>query len=221
MAVEIAPLTADRLDEVARVHRLAFPEGALTALGPEAVRRYYEWQLVGPHDVVALAATGVEAGLIGFAVGGVFRGALSGFLGANRGFLVRTLASHPWLAGRAVVREQRRNGVSLLTRRLPNDEPAAAPPSATASRSFGVLVVAVDPSWARGGVGGALLDALEAEARARGFERMALTVHPANLGAIRFYERAGWSRSSTTSEWPGDMSKPLGGAPPPRALPPT
>ena len=33
------------LPAVASVHMAAFPKSALTMLGTEAVRRYYEWQL--------------------------------------------------------------------------------------------------------------------------------------------------------------------------------
>lgn len=35
---------------VARVHLAAFPRSALTRLSVEAVRRYYLWQLEGPHE---------------------------------------------------------------------------------------------------------------------------------------------------------------------------
>lgn len=34
---------------VAGVHVAAFPSSALTRLGSEAVRRYYLWQIEGPH----------------------------------------------------------------------------------------------------------------------------------------------------------------------------
>jgi len=38
------------LADVAKVHCRAFADAALTRLGCEAVRRYYLWQLEGPHE---------------------------------------------------------------------------------------------------------------------------------------------------------------------------
>lgn len=52
---------------------------------------------------------------------------------------------------------------------------------------------------ARGsGVGGALVDAALAAARARGAARIELDTNETNLGAIALYERAGFSTSSKT-----------------------
>ncbi len=63
------------LPAVATVHKAAFPKSALTMLGTEAVRRYYEWQLLGPHESISLGAfLGPE--VVGFCVGGIFRGAM-------------------------------------------------------------------------------------------------------------------------------------------------
>jgi ribosomal protein S18 acetylase RimI-like enzyme len=162
------------------VHRLAFPDSALTALGDEAVRRYYRWQLTGPHDAVALAAfDGSE--VVGFCVAGVFRGALSGFLRANRLFLLGVLVRRPWLLSRAVVRER----IAGRLRPPPTATPAAPP-------AYGILVIAVAPDRRREGIGGALLRVTEDDARSRGFDRIRLTVDADNEPAVRFYEAAGW-----------------------------
>jgi hypothetical protein len=45
----IRDLTPTDLDAVAKLHLDAFTDRALTKLGQEAVRRYYEWQMAGPH----------------------------------------------------------------------------------------------------------------------------------------------------------------------------
>lgn len=50
--LDIRPLTVEDLLDVAHIHIQAFPDSALTKLGREAVRRYYEWQIVGPHDAL-------------------------------------------------------------------------------------------------------------------------------------------------------------------------
>jgi diamine N-acetyltransferase len=47
--------------------------------------------------------------------------------------------------------------------------------------------------WQAGGWGAKLLAAVEAEARARGAERLLLCVYPQNHGAQRFYTRAGFA----------------------------
>jgi len=197
----------DRLGEVAGIHRRAFPEGALTALGPEAVRRYYEWQLCGPHDVVFLGAIDATAGLVGFCVGGVFRGALSGYLRANRLHLLRTVAARPWIVGQAVVRERGARAIVVLAH---TRHPRSSPPS-PARQTFGVLAVAVDPDHRRRGIGRCLLTAIEAAARERGFHRMALTIDPANLGAARFYEASGWTASGPAERPTAAMEKRIGG----------
>src|SRR5690242_1911237 len=105
----VAPLTPNHLAAVARIHAEAFPRSALTRLGPDLVARYYRWLLIGPHDVVALGAFS-EQGLVGFVVGGRFRRALSGFVHANRGGLIRRLLTRPWLLANEVVRERLRLG---------------------------------------------------------------------------------------------------------------
>ena len=42
--------------------KLSYSDRALSALGHEAVRRYYEWQLLGPHDSAALLAEDAGVG---------------------------------------------------------------------------------------------------------------------------------------------------------------
>ena len=70
------------LPAVSQIHLAAFPNSALSKLGPEAIRRYYEWQLTGPHDVTALGSF-LDDKLVGFCFGGIFRGAMSGYLYKN------------------------------------------------------------------------------------------------------------------------------------------
>jgi len=81
--IVIRKIQENDLPHVAAVHLLAFPDSALSMLGTEAVRRYYEWQLVGPHEVTAISAY-INTELVGFCFGGMFRGALSGFVRNNQ-----------------------------------------------------------------------------------------------------------------------------------------
>lgn len=52
--------------------------------------------------------------------------------------------------------------------------------------------IAVAPGHRRGGVAGALLSAVLADAGRRGAERLLLEVRETNTGALAFYERAGF-----------------------------
>src|SRR6267378_4194115 len=114
--VLIRTLEGKDLPGVSMVHMLAFPESALTMLGTEAVRRYYEWQLVGPHDVAALGAF-VNAELVGFCFGGIFRGAMSGFVRKNRKFLIGHVLAQPWLIRNPIFRDRLATGARVLKRR--------------------------------------------------------------------------------------------------------
>jgi ribosomal protein S18 acetylase RimI-like enzyme len=207
MPVQIKKISENDLAAVAVAHLRAFPASALTALGPEAVRRYYLWQLTGPHDVIALGAWR-DGMLAGFCFGGIFRGALGGFLRANRRFLIFRVLTHPWLLTNQIFRDRLATGVKILRRMRKHPAPTAPPPT-LAVRSFGILSIAVDPATQGSGVGRCLLEAAEQHARQHGFAQMGLTVHPGNTQAVGFYERMGWERVIAAEEWRGAMRKRL------------
>src|SRR5438045_3111718 len=114
-ALRLGPIAHEHLDEVARVHQRAFPDSAITAFGHEAVRRYYRWLLDGPHDAELVGAWDGQQ-LAGFCAAGTFRGALSGFLRANRAYLALRLLTHPWLAAGELVRDRLKYGVKVMIR---------------------------------------------------------------------------------------------------------
>jgi ribosomal protein S18 acetylase RimI-like enzyme len=213
-ATSLRPLLESDLPAVARIHLAAFPDSALTRLGLEAVRRYYAWQLTGPHRVVALGAISDQA-LVGFCVGGSFNGALSGFLAHNRRFLALRVLTHPWLVTNELVRRRLGLGLSLLKAR--GARPQGGSPAPARQLSFGVLSLAVDPHRHGQHVGSALMHAAEAAARDLGFTRMHLTVAPENHRAVRFYEHLRWDRVEADGQWRGAMRKVLDTAAP-RAL---
>lgn len=208
--VQIRDLTVQDLERVAVVHVLAFPDSALTKLGVEATRRYYAWQLTGPHECRAFGAF-LDGELGGFCFGGIFRGALSGFLRTNRWFLIGRILTRPHLLLHSVVRArlfQTRRILPRLVRpgRAGNQSGKRIPKQT--SRSFGILSIAVDPRCQGAGVGRALMEAAEAASREGAFSRMHLTVSPENIQAIRFYERLGWTRVAEEN-WQGRMMKSL------------
>lgn len=202
----IRELRREDLPGVAAIHLAAFVDSSLTSLGREAVRRYYEWLLNGPHQSRALGAFERHR-LVGFSFGGVFNGALTGFLRRNRAYLAVRVATHPWLALSPLFRDRITQAIRLLARRAPATSAAAAPLTTPA---YGILAIAVEPSHHGTGVGQALMKRNEELARASGFRRMELSVAMSNVQAIRFYERGGWTRSLTDGVWTrGVMSKEL------------
>ncbi|QXC60279.1 GNAT family N-acetyltransferase [Aquihabitans sp. G128] len=206
----VSDLTLDDVETIAALHLAAFPHSALSTLGEEAVRRHYRWQFEGPHDLTALGAFSDDV-LVGFLLGGVFRGSTSGFVKRERWFLVGQVLRHPHVLAQTSGRRVAPVATRLLLRR---SSTAPEQPSRVPAGSLGVLVVAVDPDVHRLGVGTSLLRAAEASARRDGFERMHLTLHPGNVPALSFYTDQGWRRLGL----PGDdehqwlLGKELGAA---------
>lgn len=201
---EVRPVRDDDLPVVARLHVAAFPESVLGQLGTEAVRRNYQWQLHGPHDVTALVAE-LDGQPVGFLFGGVFRGSTIGFVKSQKFFLAGRVLRHPKVLLGRLGWDRISLGLRLLASRW--STPAPEVPEAVPRSSFGVLAIAVDPAAQGHGVGRALMHAAEDAARTRGFTGLHLSVHPSNGGAVEFYERLGWRRRPEASGvWEGRMS---------------
>lgn len=213
----IVSVGADDLAAVVRLHQRVFPDSVLTRLGPEALERYYAWQLLGPHDVVAIGVAS-SGRLLGLLVGGRFRGTVAGFVKQDPTFLARRVLRHPSVVVHPAGRRAVRTGLRLLVR--PAGAGQVERPERVPDGSFGVLVVAVDPDAQRTGFGRVLLEEAERRARELGFERMHLTLDPTNWGALAFYRELGWQRLGL----PGDtdrawlVGKELGE--PPSSVPP-
>ena len=212
MALElrITPCQRTDLEAIAALHARAFPDAALTAFGPEALRRYYQWLSEGPHDAAVMLAWHGNR-LVGFCAAGWFRGAVREFLRANRLYLAGRVLRHPSLLRTSLVRERIALAVRLTLRfsRLgrPRAKTEAVPQDV---RRFGVLAIGTDPDVRGSGAGRALM--LEAEDRARreGYDAMVLTVHPDNTRAVTFYEQLGWERrGGDDGRWTGNLEKRL------------
>jgi ribosomal protein S18 acetylase RimI-like enzyme len=201
--LRIAPARREDLDAIAALHARAFPDAAITAFGPEAVRRYYQWLLEGPHDAALMLAWRGDQ-LVGFCAAGWFRGAMRGFLRANRLYLAARVLRHPSLLRTELVRERIALAVRL-TWRFSRARRSAEPQDV---RRFGVLSIATHPEARGGGAGRALMREAEARARGEGYDSMILTVHPDNARAVTFYEQLGWERRGG-APWTGMMEKRL------------
>lgn len=203
--VIVRNLKTSDLAAVAAVHVEGFPESAITLLGQEAVRRYYEWQLLGPHDAIALGAL-MDGEVVGFCFGGVFRGATSGFLRKNQRFLTWRVLTHPWLVTNPLFRERLFAGVRLIKNSLKRKSSAPQQKMSPAS-SFGILAIAVSPQCQGLGVGKLLMQESEQAALRLGFRAMNLTVHPDNNQAVKFYESLDWEKLTHEGVWKGSMRK--------------
>ena len=200
-------LELEDLDAVASVHCAAFPDSALTKMGAEAVRRYYDWLMVGPHDAVNIGVF-KDKELLGFCFGGIFRSSLGGFLEKNRNFLIGRVLLRPWLIFNPLFRDRIQVALRRMYGRfLPKPKTVAAPSPQRPRASFGILSIAVAPEYQGTGVASLLMNHSQLVAIERGFEHLHLTVHPDNQRAIRFYEKQGWSREGLVGEWTGLMGK--------------
>ena len=69
-------------------------------------------------------------------------------------------------------------------------------------RFYHVAEFGVDPAWQRRGVASALMQSMQADARARGFQKIELDVWAFNEGALAFYEAMGFQTYRRFMELP-------------------
>lgn len=202
-AIDVRVMCLEDLPVVTELHLLAFPRAALTSLGKEAVLRYYQWQFEHQRELYATVAL-VHGTMAGFSLAGHLLHPLSGYLREHRRYLIGATLRHPSLLANPIFRDRMMLAVKKLGPRR----------SRGASRRdgarFGVLALAVHPDFQGYGIGQALLDDAECEARRLGVPRIGLTVRLDNDQAIRFYERQGWCRElDARGHWTGMMHKDL------------
>jgi ribosomal protein S18 acetylase RimI-like enzyme len=208
--VVIRNLGVQDLPEIVSVHMAGFSDSALTNLGPEAVYRYYQWQLTGPHKKVAALGAFVDDKAAGFCFGGLFQAPMAGFVRKNRGFLIRRIVMHPWLITNPIFRERLALGIQLLKRfRKVTPGPVDTTLKDSSDKAFAILAIAVDPQYQGLGVGKRLMKKAEEMANEWQFQQMRLSVHPENHQAVGFYKSLGWEEYSDNGVWNGKMIKPL------------
>lgn len=201
--IDFRPIYQEDLDAVVEIHLNAFPERALAGLGREAIRRYYQWQLEGIHDAVALGCFNSNR-MVGYCFAGVYRGSLSGFLRKNRWFLVGRVVTHPWLIFTPLFRERMTLAWNILLRWPDHLVPQIKFPQ----KSFGILAIAVEPQRQRSGLGRQLMAEIERIATNRDFSRMHLTVDIQNVAAISFYQKMNWQKfPASDGIWYGTMTR--------------
>jgi ribosomal protein S18 acetylase RimI-like enzyme len=202
--IQLRSITIPDLSEVADVHISAYPDSTLTLLGKEAVRRYYEWQMIGPHSASTAAAFS-ENKCIGLYFGGIFREPAAGFVSSNRLYIMWRILTRPWLLTSSTFRQTLRLYARLLWNRWFSRESRRQ----EWPRTFHILSLAVAPPWQRTGIGTTLLEHAESVARRNSFQEMSIRVRPRNDIAVRFCSAAGWIKTGATHFGYDEMKKEL------------
>ncbi len=189
---------------MADIHVAAFPTAAISRMGREAARRFYESLLRGPHDAIGLGVVDDDNCLAGYCFAGVWENAELFYLRQNVLFLAGRVAVRPWLLLHPFFRKRIWLALRLLAP-VVRYRNAHAPPNEEGGGRFGVQSIAVHPRAQGRGAAKQLLQASAEVARLRGFTTMELSVHVDNYQAVEVYERLGWERNLTNGGWHGFM----------------
>lgn len=206
LEVVVRSLRKQDLKAVAAIHMAAYPESPITLLGEGSVRRFFEWQMIGPHSASAFGAFIGEA-CVGFCFGGIFRGSTSGFLSLNRTYLIWRLVTRPWLLANKKLREHLKLARMELRTRSKSKDAATGD---WGPHPFGILALGVGPQFQNQGIGRLLMQHIEATARRYSFHEMVLTVDATNDRIVSICQRLGWEKRLSKGEWRGEMRKSLG-----------
>jgi hypothetical protein len=85
-------------------------------LGKDLVQKYYEWQMIGPHDCYAIGAF-INHDLLGYCFAGTFNGSLSGFLSVNKVSLIKSFFLHPWLIANPIIINRIKIAIKIIARK--------------------------------------------------------------------------------------------------------
>ncbi|MCX7829469.1 MAG: GNAT family N-acetyltransferase [Acidobacteria bacterium] len=179
------------LEEVARVHQEAFGNSFLTALGREAIKRYYDYQLTSGYRFHPIL-TKIDGKIIGFCFGGHYKNSLKGYLRRNFSFLFFLLLFKPWIIFKKNFFKTLSLALIILLfpkyLQIKKDEKITE----IEEQSYGILSICVLPEFQ--GLGAAKLMMIESEKKAIewGYKLMRLTVSEDNLRAINFYKKLGY-----------------------------
>lgn len=208
--IKIIRLQSKDLYKVAHVHTCAFPNSVLTMLGAEAVRRYYNWQIIGGSEQLIANGAFIDNELIGFCFGGGFYSALKSFILNNLFFLILTTLAHLNLFSKYIFRKRFVLTAKILFKHVFNLVIYKKIPIKLSEKNFGILSIAVYPEYQGKGIGKELLGQAEFTASQQGFDKVNLSVGVDNEKAIRFYRNSGYKEVIQDSgSWQGYMEKDL------------
>ena len=217
MTIAVRPLERADIVTSARLHHQALDMEFLARFGPRFLRAYHRAWIDSP-EAMALAAVDAD-GIVGVLLGSLgpathYR-AMVRRHGATLALSMLTSAlGRPPLARQLLVTRAHRYGRGLARmlagswqdrRSRPSQRPgAAAREESDQPRTGEVTHLMVRPDARGGGVGRALLERAEHDARCSGLDELVL-VTPPDLAATAFYEHLGWKRSGELTSQSGEQ----------------
>jgi ribosomal protein S18 acetylase RimI-like enzyme len=194
----------DDLDELLSVHMEAFRGTMGVSLGPGYVRTFLRRFVTDPSAFALVARR--DSRLVGYALGAPIELGSSTTTFAVARSAVVALLRRPSLLVQPTLRSEVRRRIVRVVARVRRGLPGGADRRAPGptDKDAGLQVLVPEPArslvgigvadQAQGtGVGRALLEAFELEARKRGDRSVRLSVYQDNDAARRLYERSGWS----------------------------
>jgi ribosomal protein S18 acetylase RimI-like enzyme len=186
---QVRPALLSDLPAYVPLHQAAFAGSMGVKLGTRYLHDFLKWFITDP-DAISLVCE-KDGKLAGY----VF-GAKQGYNTRMNRALVGTMAlamiTHPWLLVRAEYLAQLPERLRHLvgrSKKSPSPTPSSEEPPKNLFRMVGL---GVSPDFRRQGIGQRLIHAYEAEAWARGYEALQLSVYEDNTGARTLYETCGW-----------------------------
>ncbi len=203
------PKTATHQDLplIARCHIAAFPNSITSLFGVPFVAHMLEWYLSAPNKFLFWIEE-EDGNCIGYCGGFVMDGSdaygsASGMTQFGFSAAVKIMLRKPWLFFHPEIRARYPFIFTNVKRRLKkiigiHEKPIpTTPPSNQNSNSHtipaGLVVIGVQPSHHKKGIGSILQQEFERIARSKGATLMQLSVRKENSQAISSYQRNGWS----------------------------
>ena len=198
-SVDVEPLTPERVDEVALLHRRCFEGYFLSAMGDRFLRLFYEEFVTDPERNPAFVAVR-DGRVVGFVAGTVDSADFYWhFFRSRFGALTVTALARAARSAEARRAVLSRTGVvrrAVAARFGKGRSERQRPPDAVDER---LLVIGVAPEARGAGVAEMLVTALCRRLADLGHARVGLTVRADNPRAIAFYEKNGWRRDPAES----------------------
>ncbi len=200
MKIEVA--TRAEVPQLVELHQLCLPASILSALGDDAISRYYEYVVASTREYVFIALDAEDAVVAGCVLSFSPGSLLRRFAVEHPVSAVRDLAKGAVLTAelRHRVRERAREAVAGLLRRrratTDRDEPDSQGSLPEVTQMF------TEPALRGQGYGKALLARCEDTLRARRHKAYCIhTLRDDNADGIRFYEREGFVLTGSTSSF--------------------
>jgi ribosomal protein S18 acetylase RimI-like enzyme len=191
----IEPISRDNLKGLVTCHLRCFPDYFLSNLGESFLMLFYEDFLESPIGLGFLAVDDASGEVVGLVTGNLDGPAFRSWsLKRKRAAKARIAFGRLFccirLWGQLVLRGARAF-VSVLKRLAGRSKTGVLDPRNARAR---LLSISVIPEMRGTGVASDLIRRFEEACAERGEARVGLSVYADNEGAIRFYEKSGWTR---------------------------